>query len=62
MAGDAVAASSGSIPRPAVLKGLHHATVKKNLWIAIGSSIIATIAYKLAVTDPKVRDYAEFYK
>lgn len=62
MAGDAVAASSGSIPRPPVLKGLHNAAVKKNLWIAIGASIVFTIAYKLAINDPKVRDYAEFYK
>lgn len=64
MAGEAaaVAPSSGPIQRPAVLKGLHYATVKRNLFAAIGSCIVVTIAYKILVNDPKKRDYAEFYK
>lgn len=53
---------AGPIQRPAVLKGLHHATVKRNLFVAIGLSIVATAAYKVLFNDQKKRDYAEFYK
>lgn len=62
MAAEAVAASSGPIPRPAILKGLHHATVKRNLVVAIASSIAVAIAYKFIINDPKKVRYAEFYK
>lgn len=64
MAGEAaaVAPSSGPIPRPAVLKGLHYATVKRNLFASIGLCLVASAIYKVVVNDPKKRDYAEFYK
>lgn len=58
MAGGAAVSTSG---RP-VLKGLHNATIKKNLIIAIGLSFAGMFAYKFIVNDPKKRDYAEFYK
>lgn len=58
----AVAPSSGPIPRPPQLKGLHYALVKKNLFVAIGASIVLTAVWKVAYNDPKKRDYAEFYK
>ena len=53
--------ASGGLARP-VLKGLHHATVKKNLSIAIGLSIVAAVAYKFVINDPRKKNYAEFYK
>lgn len=58
MAGDSVS----TLPRPPVLKGLHNAYAKKHLYIGIGLSIVGMFAYKFLVTDPKKRDYAEFYK
>lgn len=64
MAGEAaaVAPSSGPIPRPALLKGLHNATVKKNLVISIGLCIAASILFKVTVSDPRKKAYADFYK
>lgn len=64
MAGEAaaVAPSSGPIPRPALLKGIHHATVKRNLVAAIVSCIVASVAFKFTVSDPRKAAYAEFYK
>lgn len=59
MAGEAV---SGAIPRPPQLKGLHHAVVKKNIYVALGLSVAVGVLYKFAICDPKKRDYAEFYK
>lgn len=44
------------------LKGAHLAAMKKNLYVAIGLSILSGIAYKLAIADPRKRAYAEFYK
>lgn len=59
MAGGAAAVSTPGRP---VLKGLHNATIRKNLIVAIGLSFAAMFAYKFIVNDPKKRDYAEFYK
>lgn len=56
-----MAEATASIKRPQ-LKGLHHATVKTNIAVAIGLSIVSAIAYKFLICDPKKRDYAEFYK
>lgn len=61
MAGAAVA-ESGKIPRPQVLRGLHHATIKKNLVVA-GVLVFATaLLVKFGRNDPRKRDYAEFYR
>lgn len=61
MAGDAVAADAGRIPKP-ILRGLHNATIKRNLIVAGVLVTIVTVAVKVFRNDPKVRDYAEFYK
>ncbi|KAH8241514.1 cytochrome c oxidase subunit 6C-1 [Drosophila bipectinata] len=45
-----------------VLRGLHNATIKRNLAAALGLSAIVTIAFKLLVNDPKKAAYAEFYQ
>lgn len=57
MAGGAVVASKGP-----VLKGLHAASVKKHLAIAIGWSIFAMLAAKFTINEPKKAKYAEYYK
>lgn len=57
MAGGAVVASKGP-----VLKGLHAASVKKHLAIAIGWSIFAMLAAKYTINEPKKAKYAEYYK
>lgn len=61
MAGGAVA-ESGRIPRPAQLRGLHNATIKKNL--IVSGILVAAVAVlvKFGRNDPRKRDYAEFYK
>ncbi len=59
MAGGAAAVSTPGRP---VLKGLHNATIKRNLTVAIVLSFAGMFAYKFLVNDPKKRDYAEFYK
>ncbi|KAG4077664.1 hypothetical protein HA402_015707 [Bradysia odoriphaga] len=55
-------ASAVSTPGRPQLKGLHNATIKRNLVVAIGLSFLAMFAYKFAVNEPKKRTYAEFYK
>uniref|UniRef100_A0A182ISD5 Uncharacterized protein n=1 Tax=Anopheles atroparvus TaxID=41427 RepID=A0A182ISD5_ANOAO len=49
------------IPKP-VLRGLHNATIKKNLIVSGVLCTIAVVAMKVMHNDPKIRDYAEFYK
>lgn len=49
------------IPKP-VLRGLHNATIKRNLIVSGVLCTIAVVAMKVMHNDPKVRDYAEFYK
>lgn len=61
MAGEAVAQSSGSIPKP-VLRGLHNATIGRNLAIAGVLMTVAFFSIKFLRNDPRKRDYAEFYK
>lgn len=56
-----MAGEAASLPRP-VLKGAHMAAMKKNLYIAVGLSLLSGLAYKLAVCDPRKNAYAEFYK
>ncbi|XP_052867097.1 cytochrome c oxidase subunit 6C [Anopheles cruzii] len=53
--------SESRIPKP-VLRGLHNATIKKNLIVSSVLCTIAVVAMKVMHNDPKVRDYAEFYK
>ncbi|XP_030383105.1 cytochrome c oxidase subunit 6C [Scaptodrosophila lebanonensis] len=45
-----------------VLRGLHNATIKRNLAVALGLTAIITVAYKVLVNDPKKAAYAEFYQ
>lgn len=60
MAGGAVA-SSGSIPKP-VLRGLHNATIKRNLIVAGVLMTVVTVGVKVLINNPKKQDYADFYK
>lgn len=59
MAGSAAAVSTPGRPQ---LKGLHNATIKRNLGVAIGLSFVCMFAYKFLVNDPKKKIYADFYK
>lgn len=61
MAGGAVAEAVGSIPKP-VLRGLHNATIKRNLIIAGVLMAVITTSVKLFHNNPKKQDYADFYK
>lgn len=61
MAGGAVAETIGSIPKP-VLRGLHNATIKRNLIIAGVLMTVVTVAVKVFHNNPKKQDYADFYK
>lgn len=54
-------ADAGRIPKP-ILRGLHNATIKRNLIIAGVLCTVATIAVKVLRNDVRKRDYAEFYK
>lgn len=60
MAGGAVA-DAGRIPKP-VLRGLHNATIRRNLIVAGVLVTVITAAVKVFKFDPKIQDYAEFYK
>lgn len=61
MAGGAAAADVGRIPKP-ILRGLHNATIKRNLIVAGVLMTVVVTAVKVFHNDPKKRDYAEFYK
>lgn len=50
------------IPRPKQFRGLLHSQIKRNLTVAIGLTIVAGIAWKLLVSDPRRQRYADFYK
>ncbi|KAI8042955.1 cytochrome c oxidase subunit 6C-1 [Drosophila gunungcola] len=54
------APATSSVAGP-VLRGLHNATIKKNLAISLGLTAIITVAYKLMINDPKKAAYADFY-
>lgn len=58
MAGGEVA---GALSKP-VLRGLHNATIKRNLIVAGVLMVIAGVSIKVFRNDPRKRDYAEFYK
>lgn len=45
-----------------VLRGLHNATIKRNLAVALGLTAVITVAFKILVNDPKKAAYAEFYQ
>uniref|UniRef100_T1GH71 Uncharacterized protein n=1 Tax=Megaselia scalaris TaxID=36166 RepID=T1GH71_MEGSC len=53
--------ATASAQKP-VLKGLNNAFIKKHLFIAIGLTAVATVAYKFLVNDPRKQAYADFYK
>ena len=62
MAGDAVAQSSNPFgPRP-VLKGHHHAFMKRHLFIGIALSLVGIVVAKYTINEPRKKAYAEFYK
>lgn len=60
MAGGAIS-EAGGIPKP-ILRGLHNATIKKNLIVAGVLVTVVTVAMKIFRNDIKKQDYAEFYK
>ncbi|XP_067625831.1 cytochrome c oxidase subunit 6C isoform X2 [Eurosta solidaginis] len=45
-----------------VLRGLHNATIKKNLTVAIALTAAVTVGWHFLVNKPKREAYAEFYK
>jgi cytochrome c oxidase subunit 6c len=53
--------ATGSIPKP-VLRGLHNATIKRNLIVAGVLVTIVTVAFKFLRNEPRKQDYANFYK
>lgn len=58
MAGGEVA---GTYAKP-VLRGLHNATIKRNLIVAGVLMFVATVSVKFLRNEPRKQDYAEFYK
>ncbi|EDW29174.1 GL19570 [Drosophila persimilis] len=58
---NAPATSAASAAGP-VLRGLHNATIKRNLAVSLGLTAIITVAYKVLINDPKKAAYAEFYQ
>lgn len=49
------------IPKP-ILRGLHNATIKRNLIVAAVLCTVATVSMKVFYNDTKKQDYANFYK
>ncbi|XP_054744216.1 cytochrome c oxidase subunit 6C-1 [Anastrepha obliqua] len=45
-----------------VLRGLHNATIKKNLTVAIALTTVVTVGWYFLVNKPKKDAYGEFYK
>ena len=54
--------SAAAVVAKPLMRGLHTATIKKNLIVATGLTTIITVAYKMLVNDPRKAAYAEFYK
>ncbi|XP_065074646.1 cytochrome c oxidase subunit 6C-like [Ochlerotatus camptorhynchus] len=52
---------TAKIPKP-VLRGLHNASIKRNLVVSSVLCVISAIAFKLMYVDPKKQAYADFYK
>lgn len=61
MAGDAVAADAGRIPKP-LLRGLHRNTIKTNLIVSGVLMAVSVVAMKYLYNDPRKQKYADFYK
>lgn len=53
--------ATGGFPKP-LLRGLHNASIRRNLIVSGILVTIVTIAVKFARNDPRKADYAEFYK
>lgn len=53
--------TSGGLPKP-VLKGLHHATIKTNLIVALSLCAVSVVVVKFLRNDPVKQSYADFYK
>ena len=53
-----------SIARPAasILRRPLQSDLKKHVLIAAGLSAVAAVVWKLTVSDPRKRHYAEFYR
>lgn len=49
------------IPKPN-LRGLHQATIKRNITLAVLLAATAVTALKIFRNEPRKRDYIEFYK
>ncbi|XP_055712955.1 cytochrome c oxidase subunit 6C [Phlebotomus papatasi] len=49
-------------PNKPQLRGLHHATIKRNLTVALVLSAVSVVAVKLLYNDRRKANYAEFYK
>uniref|UniRef100_A0A1Q3FMI2 Putative mitochondrial cytochrome c oxidase subunit vic n=1 Tax=Culex tarsalis TaxID=7177 RepID=A0A1Q3FMI2_CULTA len=52
---------AAKIPKP-VLRGLHNASIKRNLIVSGVLCAISGIAFKLLYADPKKQAYADFHK
>lgn len=50
------------IPRPKQIRGFLHSQIKRNVTLAILTSICAGIAWKVLYAYPKQQKYADFYK
>ncbi|XP_077582374.1 cytochrome c oxidase subunit 6C [Stigmatopora nigra] len=50
-----------SLPKP-VLRGLLGKRLRFHLPIAFGLSILAAVAFKYTVTEPRKQAYADFYR
>ncbi|TNM88359.1 cytochrome c oxidase subunit 6C [Takifugu rubripes] len=50
-----------SLPKP-VMRGLLAKRLRFHLPIAFGLSLVAAIAFKYTVTEPRKQAYADFYK
>lgn len=49
-------------PNKPQLRGLHHATIKRNLTVALVLSAVSVVAVKVLHNDRRKANYAEFYK
>lgn len=52
---------ASGIAKP-VLRGLHNASIKRNLIVSGVLVVISAVAVKYLRNDPRKNDYAEFYK
>ncbi|XP_059617182.1 cytochrome c oxidase subunit 6C-1-like [Phlebotomus argentipes] len=55
-------AVSDAKPNKPQLRGLHQATIKRNLAVAIGLAALSVVAMKFLYNNPRKERYAEFYK